>query len=294
MIRSKNFGSRLFDAANHTFLVLLCLSMIYPFLLILSKSLSDPQAIIDNRVILWPIGFNLEAYKLLFKYNDILVAYKNSIFYAILGTLSALVMGCLGAYPLSEKKFRMRTPVTVFFTITMIFTGGMIPSYIMMNKIGLMNSIWAFLLPPAFSVWNIIILRTSFSSIPYSLRESGYMDGASDMRILLQIIIPMSKAILATIALFSLVSQWNNFVGPFIYLNDKSKYSLPLILRRILLQEQGLRADPALFGASVANRGILEGLKMATIIVTIGPIIFAYPFLQKYFTKGVMIGSVKG
>jgi putative aldouronate transport system permease protein len=259
-------------------------------------SVSDPAEVGRNSVVLWPKGFNFQSYRRVFEEGQIMISYWNSIRYTALGTAFVLIIGCLTAYPLSLQKFRAKRFLTVLFTITMFFNGGLIPTFMVIRNLGLLDTIWAVTLPAAFSFWNIIILRTNFQSIPKELIESAYMDGASDVHILVRIVIPLSKAILATIALFASVGLWNAFFGPLLYLSSPDMQPLTILLRRILVANEslsdtdmaGMDADP------IMTLGRTLGLRMAVIFVTIGPIVLVYPFAQKFFVKGALVGSVKG
>jgi len=250
-----------------------------------------------GNVTLMPIGFTLDAYGVVFHTNDILNAYKNTIVYSGLTTFFVLVIGSLAAYALSRKRLHGRKFITIIFTLTMFLSGNMITSYILMRDLGFINKMWAIVIPPAFSLWNIIIFRTNFQSIPESLIESAYIDGASEWRILSRIVLPLSKPILATIGLFAAVGQWNNYFGPFLYLNDSVKFPLSIILQKVVLQHD-VRSQAWM--DIIANSNTLKGsgfakkVEMATIIAAIGPIILAYPFVQKYFVKGTLVGSIKG
>lgn len=293
---SKSFGSRLFNAGNYFVLSLVTLMFILPFVYMFSVSISDPVEVAKFNVTLFPIGFNVEAYQSILSNKVIITAYWNSIRYTVLGTLFTLFITCLAAYPLALSKLKYKSFFTVLFTITMFFHGGLIPTFLLIQRIGFIDTIWAVTVPGAFSFWFIIIMRTNFQSLPVELYESAYIDGANDWKILFQIVLPLSKAIIATIALFSSVGIWNSFFGPLLYLNSADMQPLSIILRRMLIanevfNEADVRAttiDPLLY----TGRGI--AMRMAAIFITIGPIVLVYPFVQKYFVEGVLVGSVKG
>lgn len=297
-IKNAGFANRLFDIANYGLLTLLTISILLPFVYMLSVSVSDPIAIGKQDVGLIPIGVNLQSYAAVFHDNQIVSAYWNSIRYTVTGTFLVLAVGCLTAYPLSLRRFKARTALTVYFTITMFFSGGLIPTFMNIKSLGLLDSIWAVTLPSAFNFWNIVILRTNFQGIPNELYESAFLDGANDWHLFTRIVLPLSKAILATIALFASVGLWNAYFGPLLYLSSPDLQPLTIVLRRILIANEVISSD----AVDTANQSVdpaaflgrVEGIRMATIFVTIGPIVLVYPFIQKYFVKGVLVGSVKG
>ncbi len=295
----KDMGSKVFDIFNYTLLILFSLSILYPFIYIFSISTSDGLSITKGEVVLFPKGFNLNAYKYIFT-PTLGRSYINTIFYSAVATIFTLFFCSLGAYPLAQSRFKGKAFFTVVFTVTMFFSGGMIPNFFLIQSLGLLDTFWAITLPGAFSFWNIIILRTNFKSIPDSLTESAVIDGANDWSILFRIILPLSKAILATITLWSVVGKWNDYFGPLLYLNSPEKEPLTIFLRRVLVSRYV--EDYSSFSQSAARgsidylrqQGLLRAIRMATILVTIGPIIAVYPFIQKYFVKGILIGSIKG
>lgn len=297
-MRNTGFGNRTFDVLNYLLLSLFTLAILLPFVYMLSVSLSEPIAIARQDVRLLPVGFNFDSYKAVFDDNLIVSAYWNSIRYTVVGTAIVLAVGCMTAYPLSLRRFKLRTPLTIYFTVTMFVSGGLIPAFLNMRDLGLLDSIWAITLPGAFTFWNIIILRTNFQGIPQELFESAFMDGANDWTIFTRIVLPLSKAILATIGLFASVGLWNAYFGPLIYLSSPDMQPLPILLRRILIANEVLSNDAVDMANQSANPamflGRTEGIRMATVFVTMGPIILIYPFIQKYFVKGALVGSIKG
>lgn len=298
----EGFGSRLFDAGIYLFLIMLIFVCIYPFLYVFSVSISDSTSVAAGRVKFYPIGFETYAYKIILSSSSILRAYANTILYAVSATFLTLFLTCITAYPLSIKRFYGRNVITIFFTITMFFNGGLIPSFLLIRSLGMMDTIWAIIVPGALAMWNIIIIRTNFQGLPEELRESAYIDGAGNWKILSKIVVPLSKPILATIGLFTLVAQWNSFFVPLLYLTSPEKYPLQIVLRHLIIigQMRGEFTESAVVISTIGHLknynmlGYYESLKMAAIIVSIGPIILVYPFLQKYFVKGVLVGSVKG
>ena len=276
--------------------ILLCFIVfvtLYPFIHMVAVSFSGKMAVMSGEVTFYPKDFTLDVMEHVFGDKRIWVAYKNTIIYVVVGTAIALVFTTCGAYALSKRE---RCPfykvVNILLIITMFFSGGMIPAYLAMTWLHLDNTIWAIVLPPAVSAWNVILMRWFFLNFPVEIEESGKIDGLNDIGILWYLVLPTSSAILATIGLFVAVSHWNSFFNPMIYLKDADKQPLQIILRQIILQASSTDQDVVL---GTAAENISEnGIKYATIIVSILPIILVYPFLQKYFVKGVMIGSVKG
>ena len=301
MVRDKTLGSRTFDVLNVAGLLLFSFVMIYPLLYVFSVSISDLQAVMKGQVKLFPVGFQLTAYRITFLNPDIWRAYANTILYSVTGTFVVLLCNSLTAFPLSYRDLYGRNVLTVFFAVTMFFSGGLIPTYLLVSGLKMIDTIWAIILIAAMSPWTIIIFRTNFEQVPHSMVESAEMDGAKAWTVYLRIILPVSKPILATIALFALVGQWNNFFGPLIYLNSNNKMPLQVYLRSLIVTPTFESAhmastliDMALRGEGDHMAGLLESIKMAAIIVSLGPILLVYPFLQKYFVKGVLVGSIKG
>lgn len=291
MLHKQSMGSRIFDVVNIFFMVLLVFIMIYPLWYVLSISISDSAAVTLGRVRLFPMGFDYKAYTAIFKTSDLPVAYKNTIIYTCLSTFLVVFFCSIAAYPLSKRDLYGKRIITFLMALTMIFPAGIIPKFLLMKDIGLLDSIWALVLPPAFSVWYMVLIRTNFQALPESLIESAHIEGAGEWRVLFQIVLPLSKPIIATVALFAAVSQWNSFFPALLYLNDPEKYPLQMILRKVITAE----AEHGLLeGYGAEGSGFIQKVKMATIIVSIGPIIIVYPFVQKYFIKGTMVGSVKG
>lgn len=290
-----------FNIINFLLLTFLSLIMFYPILYVFSISISDEMEIIKGNVVLFPKGFDLESYKMVFKSNDILIAYKNTILYTAVGTLFSLIIACLAAYPLAHPKLFGKRIITFVLMLPMFIIPGIIPKFLVIANLRMIDTIWAVVLPMAFSAWNIIILRTGIKGIPQSLIESAYMDGAGDWTILLKIILPLSKATLSVIILFSAIIYWNDFLSPLLYLNRVELFPLQIVLRRIVLQSSIVGNELSKIIADMTNQqnisfgpGFAMKVKMAAVIISIGPILLLYPFLQRYFMKGVMIGSVKG
>jgi ABC-type sugar transport system, permease component len=284
-------GFSTFDIVNCIFLIIIAFITLYPMYYIFIVSISNAQYISAGAVNFIPKGITWDAYKMVFKNQDIWTSYLNTIIYTLVGTAINVLVTAFCAFPLSRKDFYGRSFFTVFVILTMFISGGMIPLYLVINQLHLINTIWAIVLPPAISTYNMIIMRTFFANVPVSLQESAYIDGANDLHIFFKIILPLSMPIIATMTLFYSVSHWNSFFPALLYLNQKSKYPVQLILRDIVVN--GEFSDQ---GGDVTNNiNILAtNFKYSTIIIAVVPILAVYPFLQKYFTKGVMVGAVKG
>ncbi len=270
----------------------LCLVTLYPILYVLFSSISDATLLIGQKgLMLWPKGFSLEAYKIVLSNASIAIGYRNTVFYLVLGTSINMFLTILGAYALSRKDLYIGKAVTIFIVFTMQFNGGLIPTYIIVNKL-LGSSIWTQVLPLAIQTVNLLILRTGFSAIPDSLIESARIDGAGDFTILQRMILPLSKSSLAVISLYYGVYYWNSWLPATMYLRDRQLFPLQLFLREIILQNATEETLAGISASYVVDMS--EVVKYATIIVAIVPILCVYPFLQKYFVKGVMMGAVKG
>lgn len=292
----KSRGDRIFLAANTIFMVLFSAAMLLPMIHVLSVSLSEGSESIKAGFFFFPKGkINLIGYQTVFKDPLIMGSYLNSVIYTVGGVLFTLFFTSLTAYPLSIPDFRFKKHVTIFLTLTMFISGGMIPTYILMRDLKLINSMLVMMLPFCVGAYNVILFRTFFSNIPVALREAAVIDGAKDFRIFISIYLPLSKAIYATIGLFTLVGKWNDWFSALIYLNDESKYPVQMILRKILFNTSSAqKLDTAVMNLMSAMKVTNENIKMAAIILTILPVICIYPFLQKYFVKGVFVGTIKG
>ena len=272
---------------------------IYPVLLTLFKSLSSAEAVMAGKVNWYPVEVNMRAYALFFRERLLARSYINTVLYAFVHAALMLSLTSLAGYVLSIKEFSFKNIFTILFVIPMYFGGGMIPFYLLIKSLGLINTIWSITLPAALGGYSIFIFRTFFQSIPDSMRESAIIDGAGEFRVLSRIILPLSKPLLATFALFSIVGMWNSFFGPLIFLSSPEKMPLQIVLRRLLIQDDlsTLRTEAARQMAQATadqKRLVPESIKSAAIIVSITPILILYPFLQKYFVKGMMIGAIKG
>jgi len=291
-VYDRSIGSRLFDILNIVFMVFVVFATLYPLYYIAVISLSGGNAVLRGEVRFFPVDFTLESYKLVMENASIPRSLLNSVLYTAVGTLVNLTFTALCAYPLSRPHFSGRKVFTLMVTITMLFSGGLIPLYLLVMKLGFLNTIWALVLPAAISPFNMFIMRTYFQGIPEEMYEAAIIDGANDLQILGRIVLPLAKPIMATLLLFYAVGHWNNYFDALIYLDEKSKFPIQLIMRGIVVLgrfEQTNAIDAA------SDFMIIEKtLKYATIMVSTLPILAVYPFVQKYFVKGVMIGAIKG
>ncbi len=289
----RSLGEHIFDKFNFIFLGLLGLSMLYPFWYELALSLADADKVALSKVYIWPSAMSLESYKNVCSDSNIWNGYLWTIIRTVLGTLIALVLGFHYAYVLSKKYFPNRKFWTGILVFTMFFSGGMVPEYLLIRDLGLMNSVFSLILPGAISAYNITIMRNFLMSLPDSLEESARIDGANDIIILYKIIVPLSLPILATLALWTAVGHWNAWFDAMLYIRSADKQVLAITLRRIVLV--GTNASTtSLSGEQMTTNMTSETVKAATIMVATIPILCVYPFVQKYFVKGVMVGSVKG
>lgn len=292
MTYKRSMGEKVFACFNVTFMVLLCLATLYPFIYILFASFSNPTEMASYRGLLFfPQGFSLDAYKAVIQNPMVLTGYRNTLFYVVAGTLINLLMTTLGAYALSRPNVYFKNQIMLVIVITMVFSGGLIPSFLLINNLGMLNTPWALLLPGAINSFNLIIMRTAFQSIPVSLEESARIDGANDWTIMTRIIIPLSMPVIAVMILWYAVGHWNSYFNALIYLRNRDLFPLQLVLREILISNS---TDNMMTGAATGDRmDIGITIKYATIIVSTLPILVLYPFLQKYFVHGVMIGALK-
>ena len=297
-IKSKIGRSRddkIFDAVVMLVVTFIFIIMLYPLIYIVSASFSSARAVSTGRVFLWPVDPSLEGYRAVFENKDILSGYINTIFYTCFGTFINIAVTMMAAYPLARVDFKARGVLSFVFTFTMLFSGGMVPTYLVIKQLGMINTVWAMVLPGALSVYNMIVARSFIqSNIPHELLQAAQIDGCSDTKYFFAMVLPLSKTVIAVITLFYAVTHWNAFFNAFLYLNDRSKYPLQIILKEILVSSKidaNMVIDEELMAA---KQGLAELLKFSLIIVATAPILCVYPFIQKYFVKGVMIGSVKG
>jgi len=285
-------GEIIFDIVNNIFLLFVIVITVYPFLYILFASLSDPLKILqDEKILFLPNGFNIAAYKAVFKNPNVILGFRNTLIYVVLGTTLNMILTMFGAYALSKKDLYGLKIFMVLIAFTMFFSGGLIPTYLLVKKIHFIDTIWAIIIPNAISTWNLIIMRTSFQSVPESIPESAKIDGANDLIILFKLVIPISIPVIAVIVLYYAVAHWNSWFNASIYLRDRNLYPIQLILREILILNN---TDNMMMGTSALDtQPIGETIKYSTTIIATIPILTIYPFLQRYFVKGVMIGSLK-
>ncbi|TDF97489.1 carbohydrate ABC transporter permease [Paenibacillus piri] len=286
---------RLFNYANHIILFIFAVTVLYPLVYIISASFSSASSVISGRVWLFPVEPTLEGYAAVFKHRLIGSSFLNSLFYTAVGTVVNVILTLMAAYPLARKDFMPRNIVMALFVFTMMFSGGLIPSYLVVKELGLIDTRWSLIIPGAIAVWNMIIARTYFqTTIPDELLEAAQMDGCSDMTFLRKIVIPLSGPIIAVIALFYAVSHWNQYFNALLYLKRQELYPLQLVLRDILIQNEVDASMITDVADQAARQGLRELLKYSLIVVSTVPVLIIYPFIQRHFVKGMMIGSLKG
>ncbi len=292
--KRKTIGDVIFSIFNYLLLTICCLVVLYPIYYMFISSISDGYAVLRGEVNLLPVGINFSAYKAVFASPDIPRSYLNTVVYTVVGTLINVTMTAMCAYPLSRKRFYGRNVFSFMIIFTMFFDAGMISNFMVVNSLHLNNSIWAIVLPGAINAWNMIIMRSFFQQIPEELFESAHLDGASDFTIFIRIVLPLSVPIIMTMILFYAVGHWNSWFNALIYLDDKAKYPVQLIMRNIVLSGETSALSSG--GASVAgDLGIIAtNIKYAVVFVTMLPILLVYPFIQKYFVKGILVGAIKG
>lgn len=285
----------IFDLINFAILTVALIFVLYPLYFVLIGSISNPDRIYAGEVWLWPKEITFEGYERIFSDNTIWRGYANSILYAVLGTTISVSLTVTAAYPLARKDFYGRNFFMLLMVVTMFFGGGLIPTYLLIKDLGMMNSIWAMVVPGAVGVYNVIIARTFFqSSIPEEMREAAFMDGCTNTRFFTSFVLPLSKPIIAVMVLFHVVGHWNGFFDALIYLNNEKLHPLQLVLRNILVQNQAAASMLADVDSYAAKQRVSELIKYGVIVVATIPLLILYPFLQRYFVKGVMIGSIKG
>lgn len=286
---------RIFYAVNTVIMAFMVVVCVYPILYVVFASFSDPSRIMAHSGMLWhSLGFNTAAYKEVLHNKMLLITYRNTIFYLIAGTAINMIMSICGAYVLSRDDVKIKKVINIMVVITMFFSGGIIPLYLTVRSYHMLNTVWALMIPQAINTWNLIVMRTSFQAVPKSLEESAIIDGAGEFVIMTRIILPLSKAILAVMALFYGVGMWNAWFQASMFLRNRELYPLQLFLREVLINSS---TDSMMTGSASAasdRAAISETIKYATIVVSTLPILCAYPFLQKYFVKGVMVGALKG
>ncbi|RXZ80450.1 carbohydrate ABC transporter permease [Paenibacillaceae bacterium] len=298
-MRRESLGSRVFDVFNIIIMLLILIAVLYPMLNIISISMSDSRSVSGGSITIWPQGFNLQAYVDIFKDRFIYTGYMNSIFYALASTFVMLLFTSLFAYPLTIEGFIGKKFLTIVLMITMFFSGGLIPTYLLIRSLGMLNTFWVMILPAAVGAYNVFLFRTFFSNIPSELKDAALIDGANEVVVLFKVILPLSKPLLATFALFGIVGSWNAWFEALIYLQSQDKYPLQMILRNYLFTFDNTAIQGRVGAGSVAvnAQGTQldpQSIRMAVIVITMFPIMVIYPFFQKYFTKGMFVGSIKG
>ncbi|GIN56429.1 sugar ABC transporter permease [Lederbergia ruris] len=287
---------KVFDIGVLIISAVISVLILYPLIFIVSASFSSPEKVMSGEMWLFPVDFTLDAYSEVFKDGDIWNGYKNTIFYTIGGTFINIILTTLAAYPLSRRDLPGRNIIMFIITFTMFFSGGMIPTFLVVQGLGMVDTFWAMIIPNAIATYNLIVMRTYFqTSIPWELQEAAMIDGCSNWKMLWKVILPLSKPIIAVMLLFYAVGHWNAFFNALIYLRDDKLYPLQLILREILLVSQANMTDEISSEIGLDEKMMLgESIKYALIIIASLPVLVIYPFVQKHFVKGVMIGSIKG
>ncbi|WP_206438480.1 carbohydrate ABC transporter permease [Paenibacillus whitsoniae] len=292
MLNRPSFAERCFDLVNMLFLVLLMLVTVYPIIYVALASISDASSLMAHKGMLWhPLGFTLDAYSYVFQNPMLLKGYGNTLFVVVVSLVLNIVLTAFGAYALSRKSVQYRKPLMLFIVFTMFFSGGLIPLYLTVKGVGLLDSLWALIIPQAINTFNLILMKTGFEAIPDALEESAKIDGANDFVILFRIVLPLSMPVIAVMLLYYGVAHWNSWFNAMIFLQERTLYPLQLVLREILLQGEANANSGASDGDAAA---LAASMKYATIMVATVPILFIYPFLQKYFVKGALIGAIKG
>jgi putative aldouronate transport system permease protein len=286
MKKQESFASKLFDVFNVLFMIVLIIVMAYPMVYVFSASISNNAMVASGAVLLWPKKITLIAYEQLIYNPDLWVSYWNTIRYTFLQTVLTLIATSAMAYPLAKRWLPGRRVILLMAAFTLLFSGGMIPTFLIVQKLGMLDTIWAIVLPSLISTWYLFIMRTFFEALPEELEDAAAIDGCGAMQILVRIVLPLSVPVMVTIGLFTAVNQWNSFFSALIYLNDREMYPLQIMMRNILIA-----------GTNVQGEGDLthlETLKYAMIMIGTLPILCVYPFIQKYFVQGTMIGGIKG
>lgn len=283
-------SEKVFASMNYIILSLLCCSMLLPFIHILAKSFSSEVYVLAKEVTFWPKGFIFGAYEYVLNNNQFLYSFRNSVIVTVGGTAISMFVTIITAYPLAKQDFRSRRYIMFLYVVTMFFSGGIVPTYLVIKELGLTNTLWSLMLPMAVVPFNLILLKNFFANIPSSLEESAKMDGASNLRILFSIYVPLSKAAIATISMFYTVTYWNNFFNALMYITERRLMPLQVYLMEIIMDQKNMSSANVESLMSTAP----ESVRGATIIAAIIPILLVYPFVQKYFVQGIMLGAVKG
>ncbi|WP_405082272.1 carbohydrate ABC transporter permease [Paenibacillus chitinolyticus] len=290
----ESFGERMFYIANIVFFILLGLATLFPFLNLIAKSFSSEAAVISGSVTIFPVDFQTGTYRFVLASKQFLNSFKVTVLLAIAGTVLSLFMTVLAAYPLSKPSMKFRKPILLLYIFTMLFNGGLIPTYLLVQKLGMVNTFWALFVPGLISVFYMLIVKNFFESLPESLEESAKLDGASNMRVLWSVMLPLAKPVLATVGLFYAVLLWNSYFTAMIYITDPELKPLQLYLKELIASTNDVLNLTGAIDVSQDMNKTPEAVQAASIVTATIPILLVYPFLQKYFVKGVMVGSVKG
>ncbi|OBZ17737.1 MULTISPECIES: carbohydrate ABC transporter permease [Bacillales] len=286
-------GEKIFIISNYIFLTIAALSCLLPLVHLFSVSLSDPHAILSGKVSFWPVGWTIETYQSLFEGTRIVSAFKNSVIITVVGVALSMAFTIMAAYPLSKKRFYAKRTFTLLIVFTMLFSGGTIPTFLVLKALGIVNTYWALWLSGLVSTYNMLIMRTFFENIPEEVVEASRIDGCGEWRQLLKIILPLSMPVIATLTLFYAVGYWNSFSSIMIYIHDSTKYNLAVLVQQ-MVQSQSMLQEMNNLQTDDVQQMTPESIKAAALFVMLIPMLVVYPFLQKYFVKGVMIGAVKG
>ncbi|WP_309118136.1 carbohydrate ABC transporter permease [Paenibacillus sp.] len=286
MKMKESIPSRIFDLCNYGIMIALVIVMTYPMVFVFSASISDSALVARGDVVLWPKAVTLLAYEKLVYNPDLWISYWNTVRYTLVHTALTLVATAAMAYPLAKRWLPGRRPILLMAAFTLLFGGGMIPTFLVVQQLGMLNTIWAIVLPTLISTWHLFIMRTFFEALPEELEDAATIDGCGPLQVLWRIVLPLSMPVMATIGLFTAVNQWNAFFDALIYLNDREMYPLQIMLRNILVAGTNVQGE--------GDLSYLETLKYAMIMIATLPILCVYPFIQKYFVQGTMIGGIKG
>jgi len=299
-MKVRNKQDRIFYIILYIMITLLTLSVLYPVIYVISASFSDATRLVQGEMVLWPVGFTLKAYRRIMAYDNIWTGYKNTIFYTVTGTSVNVIVTLMCAYPLSRKNLRGRGIIMKMLTFTMLFGGGMIPGYILVKQLGMMGTRWALIIPGAMSVYNMIVCRTFIeSNVPEELWDSAQMDGCNNTYFFFKIVLPLIKPIIAVLALWYGVGHWNSYFGAFLYLDEIEKYPLQIFVKEMLVNAQWSRDTTTYMTTeeiltATEEKNMVVALKYVVIVITSLPVMCVYPFVQKHFRQGVLLGSVKG
>lgn len=290
MLHFKSKGYRVFQVVNTIIMILVIFITLYPVIYLVAQSFSSEAAVSAGKVTFYPIDFTTATYKYILRNNEFFLYYWNTIVYSVVGTALSVALTAMLAYPLSKPKLRLNKVLTPFVVFTMYFAGGIIPNFVLVTQwLGLRDSMWAVILPPAISTFNFLLMKSFFAGLPEELEEAAAIDGMGTYGIFLKIVLPLSKAIIATMTLFYIVTMWNEWFGPFMYLDTKAKWPVSLHVRQLV---EG--ANQIEQGSTAEASNVQSTLKSATMVLTTLPIVCVYPFVQKYFVQGMTMGAVKG